>query len=157
MENQTNVMEAGLITQKKYVHIDVIAENKSGGGIQYSLDIKTSGHGKGNKINLPSNFNYSIIFKLHDDTEPKVGVRFDASAPIFAKEGGLPCPTDISTPQIMVDSCNADTLVVTDWNYGESVELYYQLNFVNEEGQKQDPYDPPITNGGGGNPPLISR
>lgn len=156
MAYQTDVIDQNPTLLAKGVDIGVIAKDKPGGGIDWSLDIKTSGHGSANKIKLPPNDNYKLTFNLDDETQ--LGLRFDASAPIFVKEGGAPpCPTSISTTQIMVDSCDADTLVVIDWNSGPEVELYYQLNFVNKNGTKKYAYDPPITNGGGGNPPFIDQ
>ena len=158
MEYQTDVIEEGPAPLvPKDVKIDVIATGDAKNAGDFSLDIKTVGHGKGNKITLPKNDNFKLIFTLHDNTNPKLGLRFDASAPIFVKEGGLPCPTDISTQQVMVDSCDAKTLVVIDWNSGPELELYYKLNFVNENGTAKYNYDPPITNGGGGNSPLAER
>lgn len=153
MEHQTNVIEPEVSIMAKG-DIGVIAKNRLGGGIDWSLDIKDGNHGKGNDIKLPKDHNYELTFKLDDQTN--LGLRFDASAPIFAREGPPGnCPTDISTPQIMVDSCNANTLVVIDWNYGPPVELYYQLNFTNKKGLSKFAYDPPITNGGGGTEPLV--
>ena len=153
MDDSTCAPDTDLVALANDVKIDVIAKPKIG-GIEWSLDIKTPGHGKDDKIDLPKNYNYKLIFTLVDRTT--LNLRFDASAPIFVREGGAgPCPTDISTPQIMVDSCDADKLVVIDWNSGAPVELYYQLNFVNTVGTKKYTYDPPITNGGGGVPPMM--
>ena len=154
MVHQPEVIQPAVSFQPKGVDIDVIADPKVGGTIEWSLDIKTKDHGKGNKIELPKDDNFKLTFNLVDRTGQKL--RFDASAPFFCREGGLgPCPTDISTPQVMVDSCNAGTLVVIDWNYGDPRELYYQLNFTNEKGLIKRDYDPPITNGGGGTEPLV--
>ncbi len=153
MQDQTCAPKTDLVALANDVKIDVIAKPKIG-GIEWSLDIKTPGHGKDDKIDLPKNYNYKLIFTLVDRTT--LNLRFDASAPIFVREGGAgPCPTDISTPQIMVDSCDADKLVVIDWNYGAPTELYYQLNFVNKKGQDKTNYDPPIVNGGGGGEPML--
>lgn len=155
MDDSTNVLETDLIALARGVDIDVIAKPKIGGGVDWSLDIKTSGHGKDDKIDLPKDHNYQMNFTLDDRT--RLNLRFDASAPIFVREGGAgPCPTDISTPQIMVDSCDARKLVVIDWNYGAPTELYYQLNFVNKTGLEKYPYDPEIKNGGGGGEPMMA-
>lgn len=153
MQDQTCAPETDLVALANDVKIDVIAKPKIG-GIEWSLDIKTPGHGKDDKVDLPEGHNYKLIFTLDDRTTLKL--RFDASAPIFVREGGAgPCPTDISTPQVMVDSCEAKKLVVIDWNYGAPTELYYQLNFVNETGQCKYDYDPPVVNGGGGTKPIM--
>lgn len=153
MDDSTCAPDTDLLAVPKDVKIDVIARPKIG-GIEWSLDIKTPGHGKDDKVDLPEGHNYKLIFTLDDRTTLKL--RFDASAPIFVREGGAgPCPTDISTPQVMVDSCEAKKLVVIDWNYGAPTELYYQLNFVNETGKDDCHYDPPIVNGGGGTKPMM--
>ena len=63
--------------------------------------------------------------------------------------------SSITTPQILVESCEEDELVVIDWNYGPNdQELRYQLNFVTDLGAPIDPYDPIIINGGGGGKPT---
>ena len=153
MKDDTCTLKGDPKALAKGVAIDVIAD-RLGTGVQWKLDIKTGGHGNGDKINLPKDHNYEITFSLVDNT--LLGLRFDASAPIFAREGGgTICPTAISTTQIMVDSCTAKKLVVIDWNSGAPVELYYQLNFVNTVGKNKCAYDPPITNGGGGVPPMM--
>lgn len=153
MKDETCAVKGDQIALAKGVDINVIAD-PAGNGVAWRLDIKTGGHGNGDKINLPKDNNYAITFSLVDNT--RLGLRFDASAPMFAREGGgTACPSDISTTQIMVDSCTAKNLVVIDWNSGAPVELYYQLNFVNTVGTKKYAYDPPITNGGGGVPPMI--
>ena len=153
MKDDTCTLKGDPTALAKGVDINVIAD-PVGTGVRWGLDIKTSGHGNGDKIDLPKDHNYVISFSLVDNTQ--LGLRFDASAPIFAREGGgTACPTDISTSQIMVDSCDAKKLVVIDWNSGARVELYYQLNFVNTVGTKKYTYDPPITNGGGGVPPMM--
>ena len=153
MQDQSCESDTDQVETPNKVTIDVIAD-PVGAGIAWRLDIKSVGHGKGNKIDLPKDNNYEMNFTLIDNT--KLNLRFDASAPIFVREGGAgPCPTDISTPQIMVDSCNAKTLVVIDWNSGAELELYYQLNFVNKTGRTEYPYDPIIKNGGGGVPPFV--
>ena len=153
MEDQSCANDIDQAEMAKGVDINVIAD-PAGAGVTWRLDIKTSGHGNGNKIDLPKDNNYAMNFSLVDNT--RLNLRFDASAPIFVREGGAgPCPTDISTPQIMVDSCNAKSLVVIDWNSGAERELYYQLNFVNMTGQTKYPYDPIIKNGGGGVPPFV--
>lgn len=153
MQDQSCESDTDQVETPNKVTIDVIAD-PVGAGIAWRLDIKSVGHGKGNKIDLPKDNNYEMNFTLIDNT--KLNLRFDASAPIFVREGGAgPCPTDISTPQIMVDSCNAKTLVVIDWNSGAELELYYQLNFVNKTGRTKYPYDPIIKNGGGGAPPFV--
>lgn len=156
MESQTSTIEPETGMMAQGVKLDVVARNKIGGGIDWSLDIKTVGHGSGNKIDLPKDNNYELEFTLDDQTG--IGLRFDASAPVFVREGGAgPCPTGISTPQIMVDSCNARKLVLKDWNYGQPVELYYQLNFVDTKGLTKYAWDPVIINGGGGFPPLTNN
>jgi hypothetical protein len=39
--------------------------------------------------------------------------------------------------------------VVVDWNYGDAQDLRYQINFTDSCGQRRDPLDPVIQNGGG--------
>ena len=153
MQDQSCTHEPDQVATAKGVDINVIA-SPQGSGIRWSLDIKTGGHGNGDKIDLPKDNNYKMNFTLIDNTN--LNLRFDASAPIFIREGGAgPCPTSVSTTQILVDSCDAKTLSVIDWNFGAEQELYYQLNFVNKTGQTKFDYDPIIKNGGGGVPPMI--
>ncbi len=152
MEDQSCVLGTHQDILTKGVDINVVADPKPGGGIDWSIDIKTSGHGKNGKIDLPKDHNYEMAFTLVDNTA--LNLRFDASGPIFARDGGAgPCPTSISTAQIMVASCDSKKLVVTDWNFGAPTDLYYQLNFVNKTGLTKYAYDPIILNGGGGTPP----
>jgi hypothetical protein len=129
--------------------IDVIADPNGSGGVTWSHRIKTSGHDNGGKIKLPKGQGSRLEFGLRDNSG--LGVRFDAAAPFFVRDGSTgPCPTTVDSPQCMVDSCDADKLVVIDWNYGNDCDLHYQLNFVRETGAPVNPYDPIIQNGGGG-------
>jgi hypothetical protein len=132
------------------IDVEVYARPDGAGGVTWSHSVKSHGHSNGNKIKAPRGEGYRIKFDLDDYTD--LHVRFDASKPFFCKEGTTnPCPDSISTPQVLVDSCEDDTLVVIDWNYGaQEQELRYQLNFVTDIGKPIDPYDPIIINGGGG-------
>lgn len=132
------------------IEVEVTASPNGPNGVTWSHRVKTSGHGHGNKIKAPRGQGYKITFDLDDDTE--LNVRFDASKPFYCKEGvDDPCPSSITTDQIMVDSCEYDELVVFDWNFNENEEeLRYQLNFVTAAGGPIDSYDPIIINGGGG-------
>jgi len=135
------------------IDVEVYARPNGSGGVQWSHSVKSHGHSNGNKIKVPKGEGYRIKFDLDDYTD--LNIRFDASGPFFCKEGTVdPCPSSITTQQILVDSCEDDTLVVIDWNFGdEEQELRYQLNFVTDIGGPVPPYDPIITNGGGGVPP----
>ncbi len=137
------------------IDVEVYAKPNGKGGVDWSHMVKSHGHSNGNKIHAPKGGGYRIKFDLDNFTDLKV--RFDASRPFFCKEGTVdPCPDNISTRQILVDSCEDDTLIVIDWNYGEhEQELRYQLNFVTDIGTPVDPYDPIIINGGGGVQPGI--
>jgi hypothetical protein len=129
--------------------IDIIADPDGHGGVSWSHQIKTAPHNNGGKIKLPHGVGSKMVFDLHDRTD--LGVRFDASAPFFVRPGDVgPCPAAMDSDQCMVDKCEADNLVVIDWNYGSECDLHYQLNFVNEGGYRVNPYDPIIQNGGGG-------
>ena len=132
------------------IEVEVYARPDGHGGFDWSHSVKTHGHSNGHKIKVPRGEGYRIKFDLDDYTN--LNIRFDASKPFFCKDGtGDPCPSSITTPQILVDSCEDDTLVVIDWNYGnQEQELRYQLNFVTDIGTAVKPYDPIITNGGGG-------
>jgi hypothetical protein len=132
------------------IDVEVYARPNGSGGVAWSHSVKSHGHSNGNKIKAPRGEGYRIKFDLDDYTD--LHVRFDASKPFFCKEGTAnPCPDSISTQQVLVDSCEDDTLVVIDWNYGDQEqELRYQLNFVTDVGAPIDPYDPIIINGGGG-------
>lgn len=136
------------------IDVEVIARDNGSGGIAWSHTVRSTGHSNGNKIKVPRGEGYRIKFDLDDYTGRHI--RFDASAPFFCKEGiADPCPSSISTPQVLVDSCEDDTLVVIDWNYGDEQELRYQLNFVTNVGAPIPPYDPIIINSGGGGEPLM--
>ena len=135
------------------IEVDVIA-TQGNGQIDWDLDIKTHGHGQGGKrIAATPGIGYKIRFDLVNRSH--LDVRFDASGPIFVREGSdIFCPTRLDSKQIMIDSCKDDELVVIDWNYEELV-LNYQLNFVTDVGKAVNPYDPIIDNGGGGTKPLF--
>lgn len=132
---------------QRFAKIDVeITAKVVGGKLTYDLDIKS--HGKDGKIDLPAKSGaHRIKFKLEDDTDLKI--RFDASGPIFASTDISQCPKCLDTNQIMVDSCDDNELEVIDWNYGQTVEIRYQLNFMDNLGVPQEPLDPIIRNGGG--------
>ena len=129
------------------IKVEVTAIRDASGAICYSH--KINGQNKGGKIDLAKDSGpYKLVFDLDDDTG--LGLRFDASAPFYCDVSrGDGCPASIDREQIMVDSCNDDELIVIDWNYGERKELHYQLNVMDEFGERQTPYDPVIVNGGG--------
>ena len=129
----------------KRADIIVTAERK-GGEIEYSID--TRGNGANGRIKLEAD---SGPYRIHFELEDKTGrnLRFDAAQPFFCASGTGHCPTCIETDQIMVDSCDADELVVVDWNFGEKQELRYQINVTDRHGAPQPPVDPVIENGGG--------
>lgn len=134
-----------LVDNLKPIEVDVIA-NPDGGGVDWGLDIKSNG--KDDEIDLPPDSGgYEIQFRLIDRTRLKL--RFDASGPIFASTDLSECPKTLDTTQIMVDECDDNDLVIFDWNYGSSVSIRYQLNFVDKIGNKMPPFDPIIRNGGG--------
>lgn len=132
------------------IKVEIIARDNGSGGVEWSHEVKSNGHSQGKKIKAPKGEGYRITFDLDDYTD--LNIRFDASQPFFCKQGTAdPCPSSITTPQIMVDSCEDGELVVIDWNYNENEEeLRYQLNFVTDIGGPIAPYDPIIVNGGGG-------
>lgn len=120
--------------------------------IVWTISVKTTGYGNGNRVNLPEDAGYRIVFQLENPDQ--LDVRFDASDPIFVRSGGGSfCPTRLDSDQIMIDSCEADELAVYDWNFGDPQELHYQLNFVTETGKPVKPCDPIIDNGGGASKP----
>lgn len=128
--------------------------------IAWSQEIKTAGHGGGSgggndKIKFPNGpDNYDIIFTLDNQTGHDIG--FDASGPIFVERTlpGSPYPAKFNTDQLMVKSCDANKLVVRNWNV-VAMELHYQLNFVDGVGDAVRPFDPIILNDGGGSRPLF--
>lgn len=136
------------------IEVEVLAEDNGSGGVKWSHTVKSYGHSNGNKIKVPKGEGYRITFDLDDYTD--LNIRFDASGPFYCKEGTVdPCPSSITTQQILVESCEEDELVVIDWNFGPNEqELRYQLNFVTNIGGPIDPYDPIIINGGGGIKPT---
>jgi hypothetical protein len=129
--------------------IDVFADLNGSGGVKWSHVIKTGPHDNGGKIKLPKGLGSRMEFDLKDNTG--LGIRFDASAPFFVREGNAgTCPSTMASTQCMVDTCDADHLTVIDWNYGLECDLHYQLNFVTQGGAPVTSYDPIIQNGGGG-------
>lgn len=133
------------------VHVDVEASDDNG-EIKWTVEVKTTGHGNGSKVELPKGDGFRIIFKLVN--QDHLDVRFDASDPIYVREGGGTfCPSKLDSDQIMIDRCEAEELEIIDWNFGVARELYYQLNFVTETGGPVNPCDPIIDNGGGGKQP----
>ncbi|RIX32601.1 hypothetical protein [Sphingomonas edaphi] len=137
------------------VKVEVIANPGPGGTIAWSHEIKTPGHSNGNKVKLPKGTGCQIDFDLDTNGQD---VRFDADAPFFCKDGTAdPCPSSLTSEQVMVDSCDDDKLIVFDWNYGNPVDLRYQLNFVTKVGERVNPYDPIIENGGGSIRPTFNN
>jgi hypothetical protein len=135
--------------------VTIYADNDGSGGIRWSH--KNEDHDNGGKLKLGKDKNYKVTFNLVDRTSPSRKIRFDASEPIFVKQGsGGSCPRALDSDQILVDSCDARKLIAIDWNYGVPCELHYQLNFVDEAGGPIPPYDPIIENGGGGTKPTIA-
>jgi len=124
--------------------------------IAWSQVVETAGHNGGNdKIKFPRGAdNYDLIFTLDNHTGHDI--RFDASGPIFIERTlpGSPYPSKFDTDQLMVKSCDANKLVVRNWNVLE-MEFHYQLNFVTAIGDPVRAFDPIILNDGGGSRPLI--
>ena len=134
------------------VGVEIVADPDGHGGVSWSANIEP-GHSNHGHLQISAGEGAAITFDLQDNTD--LGVRFDAAGPFFVADGAAgPCPTSMDSKQCMVDSCDADQLVVLDWNYGPACELHYQLNFVNEIGDPINPYDPIIQNTGGGVPPV---
>jgi len=124
--------------------------------IAWTQEVKTAGHGSGNdKIKFPHGTdNYDIIFTLDNQTGHDIG--FDASGPFFIERTlpGSPYPNKFNTDQLMVKSCDANKLVVRNWNE-LPMEFHYQINFVDAIGNRVRAFDPIILNDGGGSRPLI--
>jgi hypothetical protein len=140
-----NELKAYLAERFAKIDVDVVAKVVDG-QLTYTLDIKS--HGSNGKIDLPAKSGaHKIKFRLEDDTN--LNLRFDAGGPIFASTDTSQCPSKLDTEQIMVDSCDDDELEIVDWNYGQTIDIRYQLNFMNKTGVPQEPLDPIIRNGGG--------
>jgi hypothetical protein len=155
MFNQSQELRIAKMPPLDKVKVEVIAKRGQNGQIDWSHETKTHGHSNGNKVKLPKGMGYRLEFSL--DTNG-LDVRFDADAPFFCKDGTAdPCPSSITSDQIMVESCEDDELVVIDWNYGDPTELRYQLNFVTKVGEPVNPYDPIIENGGGSIKPTFNN
>lgn len=137
------------------VEVEIVGSGPDANGeVIWSHEVKSPGHDNGGKIKLGKDLGYLIRFDLRDDT--RLHLRFDASGPFFVKEGTAdPCPSTLGSTQCMVDDCDAKKLTVIDWNFGDPLQLRYQLNFVTRTGKRVNPYDPIIENGGGGVPPFI--
>jgi len=134
--------------------VEIIADVDGFGNLKWRHD-NGPAHGGNGKLKLKQGENHEVTFKLVDNT--KLEIRFDASQPIFVKEGsGGSCPRAKDSDLIMVSSCSAKELVIIDWNYGIPCELQYQLNFVNNIGGPIPAYDPIIENGGGGTKPTLT-
>jgi len=136
------------------IDVDIFANpGANPGDVVWTHTILTNGYNKNGKIDAKPGIGYKITFDLKN--VHGLDVRFDASSPIYVREGGGNfCPTKLDSNQIMIESCTDDRLVVNDWNYGSGPqELHYQLNFVTAVGKPVNPYDPIIDNGGGGAKP----
>ena len=89
---------------------------------------------------------HDISFVLHDQSDR--GLKFITNDPIWGDEDA-PCPPTpgITSDQLNVTGCTADTLSTTNANNGQARELRYQLNFIANDGSRQT-CDPIIDNGG---------
>ena len=141
------------LSAAKPVEVEIIGTGWN--PIAWEQNIKTTGHGNGDTLHFPKAAdNYMIAFKLTNRTGHDI--RFDASAPIFMDRTvpGSPCPKSFATDQLIVESCDAHTLVLKNWNV-VAMDLRYQLNFVTGLGDRVAPLDPIIQNGGGGIKTII--
>lgn len=142
------VVDPTTITGPKSLDIDIIACPDPLDPKKVKWDIDTKDPANPKKIKAKDPENYLLKFKLFDNTT--LEVRFDASSPFYCKDGTSdPCPSSVTSDQVLVDSCKDNELVVLDWNVIKQ-ELRYQLNFVTKAGKLLNPYDPIIDNGGGG-------
>jgi hypothetical protein len=143
------------MTQAQTKDVKVTVKGSGWNPIAWTQEVKTPGHGAGkNEIKFPhGSDNYDIIFTLDDQTGHDI--RFDAAAPMFIERTlpGSPYPSKFATDQLMVESCDSNTLRVRNWNQ-VAMDLHYQLNFVTASGKQVNAFDPVILNGGGGVPPF---
>ena len=137
-----------------------VVVDDSGSAIDYKLkpgnaksDPYVTGH---KKIDIPTGPDlYTIEFHLVD-TDSQRKLAFDSAMPICAVDG-TNCPTSggISTKQLkQPDPVKAKKLTIQDYNFVAG-SVCFSLFFVDENGgQPVDPFDPIISNRGGGTPPF---
>lgn len=125
------------------ITIELIAEDDGSGGVAWEPVGNDS-----DKVKLPRDGGpFLLVFTIKDHT--KLQLRFDASSPFWCEEGqNCPPKAGVNTDQILVDSCDADTLKVLDYNYGQQRTISYQVNVIDKD-RKSHPCDPIIENGGG--------
>ena len=97
------------------------------------------------KIEVSPGPQTKIEFKLQGSASGKLD--FKESDPIWVKEGDCPGKRR-SDPDICIVDVKKNKLTINDRNTRQA-DLYYQLNFVDKEGEGFE-WDPIIRNGGGG-------
>ena len=108
------------------------------------------------KIDIPLSPDlYTIEFHLVD-TDSKRKLKFDSAMPICAVDGNK-CPTSggIATKQLgQPGPAQSKKLAIEDYNSAIG-PVSFSLFFVDEKNnQPVDPFDPIISNRGGGTPPV---
>lgn len=156
-QTMTSQQERPRPNTKILAHVVV---DDSGSAIDYKLkpgNAKSNPYVTGHKkIDIPPGPDlYTIEFHLVD-TDSKRKLAFDPIMPICAVDG-TDCPISggIKTEQLrQPDPVQSKKLTIEDYNFA-SGPLCFSLFFVDEAGgQPVEPFDPIISNRGGGTPPL---
>ena len=132
------------------VFVDVYADTAPNGGIEWSHEWRFRNHSpKRGSIDIPKKEKGQpgtpIHFKLHDRTQPKVGLRFvHCDDAIWVSR--TTCPqSQASDPEITRIEPSETVLKVLDLNKDDCT-LHYNLRF--EPDPQRYCYDPEIRNGG---------
>ncbi len=133
------------------VYVDVYADTAPGGGVEWSHKWNFRNYSKKTgSIVIPKKDRGQdgtpIRFKLHDRTEPRVGLRFvDGEDAIWVSRTTCPRSERASDPEITSIDPSETVLKVLDLNE-EECTLHYNLRF--EPDPSRYCYDPEIHNGG---------
>ena len=133
------------------VFVDVYAKTSPSGGVEWSHEWHFQNQRpKGGAIDIPQKDKGQpgtpIKFKLHDRTEPRLGLRFvDGDDAIWVDRTTCPESGPARDPEIVLIEPSETILRVVDMNQDDCT-LHYNLRF------EPDPcryyYDPEIRNGG---------
>ena len=137
-----------------------VVVDDSGSAIDYKLkpgNAKSSPYVTGNKkVDIPFSPDlYTIEFHLVD-TDSKRKLSFDSDMPICAVDGtNCPISGGIKTSQLrQSEPVKEKKLVIEDYNFADG-PVCFSLFFVDQaSGRAVDPFDPIISNRGGGTPPV---
>jgi len=133
------------------VFVDVYADTAPNGGVAWSHKWRFANYSeRTGSIDVPEKERGKpatpIQFKLHDRTDPKVGLSFvDGKDAIWVDRTACPELKAASDPEITRIEPSETVLKVLDLNKGKCT-LHYNLRFMPDP--KKYYYDPEIKNGG---------